>query len=335
MTNVTKYNQAEPLSAHRLFQTRDIETAREEVARKFCDHELIPGKTYNNFEVCHNHAQGLSLSLNYLRYGSDVHINPGELSQFYLVQVPLQGFATVRNGCKTVFAKKCTASILNATHETQMTWNHGCEKLLLQIDRSALHAIAENLLGRHLSQSIIFDPELKLLSYGLSRWKKSLIGSVKLAQNGFAFGKSTHKYQSLIEEELITNLLQSQRSSISHFFADEARMISTAQMNRAKAFILENITDPITLSVIANHAGCCIRSLQLAFKKQFGCSPMQYLQRQRLNHAHYLLQSLPPDSLVSSIAFDVGFSHLGRFSMAYRKVFGHSPRQTLINRRLV
>jgi AraC-like DNA-binding protein len=39
---------------------------------------------------------------------------------------------------------------------------------------------------------------------------------------------------------------------------------------------------------------------------------------------------LPPDTLVSDIAFDSGFSHLGRFSVDYRKSFGRTPRESQI-----
>ena len=81
---------AEPLSAHRLFETQDIDLAREFVTQKFCDHALMPGQAHHSFHTRHNHVAGRSVSLNYLRYSSEVRIDPGELDRFYLVQLPLQ-----------------------------------------------------------------------------------------------------------------------------------------------------------------------------------------------------------------------------------------------------
>ncbi len=332
MTSALRKNTSEPLRAHRLFQTRDIDLARRNVARKFCSHELLPGSSHRDFETCHNHVAGGMLSLNYLRYGCDISINPGELGDFYLVQLPLRGSATVRNGRRLVEADAKTASILNPTRETRMTWRKGCEKLLLQIDRAALHEKAEALTGRTLNQAVVFDPAIDLAAAALHAWVQSLRAAFILAEKEEAFGSKLHRQQVQIEEELVLGLLSAQPSTISHLLKDSVAVPPQARLRRARSFMLDNLSEPLTLSRIASAAGCSLRNLQIGFQKNFGCSPMQYLNRQRLNHAHYLLKSLPPDSLVSSVAYDSGFSHLGRFSIAYRNTFGCSPRETLASR---
>lgn len=319
---------AEPLSAHRLFRTTDIDSARQAVSRKFCAHDLIPGSAHRQFDICHNHASGRDLSLNYLRYGSYVSINPGELTRFYLIQLPVRGQARVSNGTKTVRATARTASVLNPNRETRMIWHKGCEKLLLQIDRDALHRTAESLVGAHLAHPVVFDPEINLAAPALRKWHASFLAAVDLAQQGTAFGTSPHKHQNLFEEELLTGFLLAQTSTISHMLHEAPLGSSPGQVHRARAFILENLSEPITIAEIARHADCSIRSLQTGFRQRYECTPMQYLTRQRLNQAHFLLQTLPETSLVSDIAFDCGFSHLGRFSIAYRQAFGRSPRDT-------
>ncbi len=328
MTRALSDLPVEPLRAHRLFQTVDVDVARDAVARAFCDHKLTPGAGHGRFDVCHNHARGQDLSLNYLRYGCDVSINPGELTDFYLVQIPLRGAARVRNGRTEVDAARRTGTVLNPTRETQMLWLQGCEKLLLQIDAGALNRMAERLLGRSLPCAVVFDPELQLAAPALSRWEATFRAAVSVADRHAAFGEAAHAHQALFEEELITGLLLAQPSTIQHLLAQPGARISSAQVNRARAFILDNLSEPITVSRIACAAGCSIRSLQLAFQDSFGCTPVGFLRRQRLDHAHMLLQSLPEDALVSEIAYDSGFSHLGRFSIAYRAAFGRSPRQT-------
>lgn len=323
----------DPLSGYSLFQTADVEFARAAVARQFCDHTLVPGADFGGFDACHNHARGQDLSLNYMRYGCDVRINPGELTDFYLVQIPLRGAAKVRNGRRTVEATQETGSVLNPTRETDMVWLDGCEKLLLQIDTSALHQTAERLLGQSIPAPIVFDPEINLSSPELKKWKAKFQAAITLADQNGAFGRNTHKHQALFEEDLITGFLLAQPSTVHHILTQAQPHISSLQINRARAFICENLSDPITVAQIANAADCGIRTLQLAFQQNFGCTPLSFLQRQRLNHAHMLIQSQTRATLVSAAAYESGFSHLGRFSIAYREAFGCSPSETLLQDR--
>lgn len=324
---------ADPLCGHRLLHSTDVELARASVAKQYCDHDLIPGPFRDTFDACHNHAEGQSLSLNYMRYGCDVTINPGELTDFYLVQIPLVGTAKVRNGRKTVEATQRTGTVLNPTRDTHMIWYGGCEKLLLQIDATALHQTAERLLGQSLSHPIVFDPEVRLESPALKNWERKFQAAVAVADQKGAFGDIQHKHQALFEEDLIAGFLMAQPSTIHHILTQAQPNVSSPQISRARAYILENLTEPITVAQIAAAAGCSIRSLQLSFQQSFGCTPIGFVQRQRLNHAHMLAQSQPKDTLVSGIAYEAGFFHLGRFSIAYRKEFGCSPRETLAQNR--
>jgi len=318
----------EPLSAHRLFHTREIEHARHVVSQKFCAHKLTPGATHRHFDTCHNHAAGLSLSLNYLHYGCDISIDPGELGEFYLIQIPISGTALVKNGAREVEATAASPTVLNPTHATRMTWHRGCRKLLLQIDRDALHRSAEAFAGQPLNHAVIFDPQINAALPAVKNWIAKLGASVSIAQNGDAFAQNIHPHQALLEEELISGFLQAHRSSISHMIDGEGTAPSTGTMRRACSYIMENLTEPMTVHQISQAAGCSLRSLQVGFQRQFGCSPVEFLRRKRLNHAHFLLQTLPPDTLIGSIAYDAGFMHLGRFSIAYRHAFGRSPNET-------
>lgn len=319
---------SEPLSAHPLFHTGDIDRARANVARKFCAHDLTPRRDHRRFEARHNHAAGRCLSLNYLSYGCEVEIAPGELENFYLIQLPVEGHALVQNGRVEVAAGPQCATVLNPTRETRMVWQAGCRKVLLQIDRQSLHSKAEALIGRRLAEAVVFSPEVALGADGLQGWARALFSALSLAQNKGGFADNMHPHQDRLEEELILGFLCHQPSNVSHAL-DQEPAAPSFQLRRAVDFIKANLGEPLTLAQIAAQAGCSLRGLQMAFKEHLRCSPMQYLMRERLHHAHYLLQSVSPDHGVSAVAFDSGFSHLGRFSIAYRAAFGCSPRDTL------
>ena len=115
---------------------------REEIGRIFCPHFLDPlARRAEGFHARHNHARGNGYSVNFVSYGSAVEIDPGALSRFFLLQIPLKGQALVRCGTMLTEAEAGTrASLLSPTLPTRMTWSEGCEKLILLIDRAVMEA---------------------------------------------------------------------------------------------------------------------------------------------------------------------------------------------------
>jgi transcriptional regulator GlxA family with amidase domain len=76
------------------------------------------------------------------------------------------------------------------------------------------------------------------------------------------------------------------------------------------------------------------RSLEYGFRKCLGVTPGVYLRKYRMNRVYYeLTLSDPAVGTVTKIALKWHFSHLGRFSVAYRGMFGESPSETLKKRR--
>ncbi len=90
------------------------------------------------------------------------------------------------------------------------------------------------------------------------------------------------------------------------------------------AYMYENLGEPLTLTGLEAVAGISVRSLQIEFKKRFKLSPLCWLKEQRLLRAHQLLTSKNEERPVSAIAKECGFTHFGRFSVAFRKKFGVS-----------
>ena len=76
--------------------------------------------------------------------------------------------------------------------------------------------------------------------------------------------------------------------------------------------------------------GASQRTLNYAFQNVLDMTPYSYLQMHRLNAAHRELAVADPNvSTVTSIALKWGFSHAGRFSILYRKLFDEMPSETL------
>ena len=77
------------------------------------------------------------------------------------------------------------------------------------------------------------------------------------------------------------------------------------------------------------------RTLELAFQKITGKSPLKFLMQRRLGRAYEMLKQGSPDSLrVTDVAMACGFHEFGRFACRYRQAFNETPRQTLYRRTL-
>jgi AraC-like DNA-binding protein len=73
-----------------------------------------------------------------------------------------------------------------------------------------------------------------------------------------------------------------------------------------------------------------MRAVQLAFRRHMDTTPMTYLRRVRLDHAHReLMAADPAEQTVTGIAYRWGFPSPSRFATYYRDVYGVLPGRTL------
>lgn len=105
---------------------------------------------------------------------------------------------------------------------------------------------------------------------------------------------------------------------------------STSTVRRAAAFIDEHACEDVAAADIAAAAHVTIRAVQLAFRRHLGTTPMAYLRRVRLEHAHrQLLAADPARESVAAISYRWGFASPGRFAAYYREAYGTLPSHTL------
>lgn len=85
-----------------------------------------------------------------------------------------------------------------------------------------------------------------------------------------------------------------------------------------------------SVDAVANRLGVSRRTLFRALRQWPGTAPASYLKTLRLHAARRRLLAAPKHpGAVATVAVECGFSHLGRFSGDYYKLFGELPSQTL------
>lgn len=116
------------------------------------------------------------------------------------------------------------------------------------------------------------------------------------------------------------------------FVDDKPKSSGSQSVRRAREYIHAHAADPISLSELAARLGVGLRALQLAFRRELGCSPREYLMTCRLEIARSRLLAAGEGATVTQIAFECGFSDMTVFSRKYREQFGEKPSETLRRR---
>ncbi|GAB9084965.1 AraC family transcriptional regulator [Bradyrhizobium diazoefficiens] len=325
---------AERLADFARVATDDVDEAAEQIGRIFCPHDLKPAQARAaGFSARHNCAAFDGFSINYVTYGGSVSIDPGCLERFFLLQVPLTGTARIRAGAGEFDAvPDRTASLLSPTIPTRMMWSD-CAQVILLLDRRMVEQRAAALSGR-VAGTVEFDPVIDLDAPSGRALRTSLGGLMTLAERLGPSGRLSPVATADWREALLDHLLNGQRHGLSdaiRTFSGQAERLPRA-LRVARDRLADNAGEPLDLAQLACAAGIGIRALQLGFRRHFGVSISEMLLDMRLAGLHARLAQARPDASITEIAFDLGFTHLGRMAGAYREKFGETPSATLRRR---
>jgi hypothetical protein len=164
--------QALPLARHLLVQTSDVDEARERVGRVFCEHKLESLSPGRALDMRQHVARFGNLALSYIGYGTDVRIDPGKLSTFFLVHLIPSGRSEIHIGDSALVGSSAVGAVTSPTTAMRMRWSADCAHLVLKVERAALERHLCDLLGDAATRPIEFAPELPVetgLGAGLRR----------------------------------------------------------------------------------------------------------------------------------------------------------------------
>jgi AraC-like DNA-binding protein len=102
-----------------------------------------------------------------------------------------------------------------------------------------------------------------------------------------------------------------------------AQQAAAERVERAKAILLEDLSEPFSLEGLGRRVGCSHFYLSRTFTKQTGLTISQWLRRARLERAADLLWQGKCN--VTEAALEVGYSSLSHFSEAFHEMYGCCP----------
>ncbi len=95
----------------------------------------------------------------------------------------------------------------------------------------------------------------------------------------------------------------------------------------ARDILLKDLDNPPSIKTLAKTVGMGDRKLQRGFKEIYGTTVFNYLHNYRLEQAQLMLRE--GDLSVATVANNIGYTHLGHFSAAFKRKFGITPRDCL------
>ena len=107
-----------------------------------------------------------------------------------------------------------------------------------------------------------------------------------------------------------------------------ARVAAEKHVRHLEEWMEANLAEPIGLEDMAAVVNRAPRSVQYAFRRSRGCTPIQALIQRRLDRARRELLKSDPLVTVTEVAALCGFDHLSRFARRYRERFGEPPSAT-------
>ena len=330
MTTSVSAGLGELAGLYKTLGSTDLDETRQLVSGIFCDHRLSLRRAGAQLDYCHI-FQGLNqISLSLMQYGAETNVQPVDLDQFYLIQLPLSGYDRLHiEGC-SLLSSPALGTVHGPGSALEMNWSEDCQKLAVRIERAALEQHASGLFDLDQPPQVLsFDHALNLSSAQGMAWRHQVTYLfTQLRQAPHLFNQPLVRNQ--FEQTLMTSLLSWHRCKSTHSVAP--RRVLPHHIKRALEFLHHHVEQTWTVADLANYAGVSVRSLYAGFQQYLNTSPKQYLLELKMQRVHQALLDPERPQSVTEIATACGFFQLGRFAAAYRKRFGESPSETLKRR---
>lgn len=248
------------------------------------------------------------------------------MQDFYAITIPLNvPFTVAGPGNEQTFGH-ANAHMLSPGNPFTLRCKKKSHFIVCSFFVDSLEAYTESMLQETAAGQKLLDPHVSLMSAAGS----GLFRSVVRAWVALSVEDSSVSEIALqeMEDDLLTSFML--LSEDPQATGTETALPAGYALKHAEDYICANLETAITRDDLANMAGVSIRSLSRAFEKKYGIGPMAFVRQRRLDSCFARLRgSETGTTTVTNVAMSHGFSHIGKFAIAYKKAFGESPSASL------
>lgn len=317
-----------PLANHPLYRGRDVDEAREVLSSLFLPVSIDPLRTGTPFRASVNGLRLPRSTICYCEYDHGMVAKTAAPIDFHAIQLTMAGAARFDTPSGVLGGNPKTGVVLSA--DQQVNVRHDQKNAVLSfivkqdILQELVSAWTDDGGNRPLQFQPLFAPNAPRIASVVSLLE-TIVG--EMDRSGGVLESATAVASA--EQALLTFLLFGLDHNLSDALKKPAAEPGDKQVREVEEYIEAHASEPIGLETLAGVTGHSASSIHRAFRRHRDCSPMAYLREVRIRLARRQLLSHDPTQSVTSVAFQCGFTHLGRFASLYKRHFGESPSETL------
>lgn len=319
------------LEGHRIFHSRNVDEAHAYLRRKEFQLGVNPRRAAE-LDMRINGIYLPGIWFGYFQYGPPVATRAVGRDDYW-VQLPVRGQFEIGGSSSSIVCDTRRAAVLSPTRTDFYLVRSGnrCGRLCLSLTRASLVGQLAALLGESPNKALEFAPEMDVtLGYGCS-----LVRHVIMAIADLERGSSMLENRVVVnsfEQFIMTALLLSHPHNYTDALRRLEKAIAPRDVRRAIDYMEAHLDQAIGVADLVRETGVAGRTLFMHFKNFKGVSPMRYLRDARLRRVRQELLRAEAGASIADIAMSAGFTHMGRFSVEYRRRFRETPSQTLRQR---
>jgi len=264
----------------------------------------------------------------YVQSGAAALRGVSERDRGYVVVLSLRGHLEAASRREAIGCNAGQGVVLSPTPEYVVRSESGAARLSIQLQRDAVAQHLAALLGTAPDAPLGFTPSLSLRQghgQSLARYARLAIAELKRPDPVLLEPITARSFG----EFVTTTLLLHQPHNYSDRLQRLERPVTSGDVKRAIDYIEGNLDTAIGLPEIVAACGVPGRTLVKHFRDFRGTSPMRYLRTARFEKVREALTRAESEESIAEIAGRWGFTHMGRFSVDYRRRFGEAPSATL------
>lgn len=263
-----------------------------------------------------------------LKYGFDVDIDAGYVSDYFMLKLTLAGEGRITSDERTAVTSPRSIFVTSPLARTRFHMSAACQHLTTRICRRTLEEHLMQKLGSRLHDPLEFDLEIGSDSdFGRAWWQ--LVGHIcdisATAPRVLACEEVRNQYSRTMMELML--------HAAPHNYSERLRQAETPALprhvRRAQEYVLTHLAEIRSVAEIGASIGVSPRTLQNGFKQAFNMSPAEYVRQARIQALHRALVAADSSQSVTSLMAAVGISSFGRYAEYYRQAIGASPSETL------
>lgn len=325
---MSQVSRSTPFSGFPLIRTFAIEEAEAHLSRSLSNMQILSVADRRRFQLFISGVSFCRTSLVYNHFTIDTQIRSKSPSDLLLFTVGNGVPATFIMDGETVTVSPNKAAAVTLHNSVKAIRPGGSKVIVVKISMAVLNSYFQKITGQYQKSSLVFPPGIDLDRSPGVNFKETLKYIMDELGNN-EFSSNIEKLHDVFDHMIMTKLFELPHNLRDQYYANRSSYDVPVIVKRAEEYMEAHLTDSIKIADLLPICKCSRSALFSAFQTKRSYSPMEFIIERRLQRARKMLQEGKSYESISSIAMESGFTHLGRFSLTYKKRFGESPRETI------